>query len=343
MSWVIATTVRPDRVQPSTIPPTRRTPGPVLPGCRLVEDEDRRIHRQDAGQGDELAQRQVEVVRVDRARRLEPDRGEGGVGGPPDRIRRAPQVPRAEGDLPLDRSVEQLVVRVLEDEPDRGGQPVDRHRPDVGPVERHPAVCRPEEPVEMLDERRLARPVLADDRDRLARLDDERHAAQGLDAGRVAMGQVLHHDPDARAVGRGGPAGDRLTGPGRLGTVGRARVRRPTSRPALDPGERAGARRPRRRPSRGSSPAASARRTSVGAVSPMAASRSLPSARPGHADGDDPSAVEEDARSRPPRIARVVLGAQDRRCRRRASSASRAATDAVPAGSSCAVGSSSTR
>ena len=38
----------------------------VLAGRRLVEDEDRRVHRQDAGQRDELAPREVEVVRVRR-------------------------------------------------------------------------------------------------------------------------------------------------------------------------------------------------------------------------------------------------------------------------------------
>ena len=118
---------RPAARKASTIAPTRATPSAVLPGRRLVEDEDRGIHRQDPGERHQLAARQVEVVRVGRPRiRSQADRGqarldEAGRRPPPEA-----QVARPERDLASDRPLEQLVVGVLEHEPDGPGELGDR-------------------------------------------------------------------------------------------------------------------------------------------------------------------------------------------------------------------------
>ena len=126
MSWVIAITVRPvaaDGVDDRADPADARV---VLAGRRLVEDEHRRLHRQDARQRDELPQRQVEVIGVREPRAGQPDRVECRVHGPRGRVRATTEVARPEGDLALDRPVEELVVGVLEHEPDPRREPMDR-------------------------------------------------------------------------------------------------------------------------------------------------------------------------------------------------------------------------
>ena len=126
MSWVMATTDRPGR-------PHRLDDGTdpehalgVLAGRRLVEDEDGRVHRQDAGQRDELPTRQVEVVRVGRALVGETDGLEAAGDARGDLRRRRPEVARPERHLALDGSFEELLVGVLEDEADGRGEVGDR-------------------------------------------------------------------------------------------------------------------------------------------------------------------------------------------------------------------------
>ena len=132
MSWVIATTERPAPTASRRSRPDLRDAVGVLAGRRLVEHEDRRVHREDAGQGDELAPRQVQVVRVRRALFGQPDGGEAGLDERRSLGRRDPEIARAEGDLALDGPLEELLVGVLEDEPDRPGQVGDRTIPVVG-------------------------------------------------------------------------------------------------------------------------------------------------------------------------------------------------------------------
>ena len=82
-------------------------------------------------------------------------------------------------------------------------------------IERHAAAGRAEQAVEVLDQGRLARAVLADDRDRSrpART-TRRHAAQRLDAARVAVDEVLDREPDARpSLGRRPGAAPPSAGP----------------------------------------------------------------------------------------------------------------------------------
>ena len=91
----------------------------------------------------------------------------------------------------------------------------------------------------------------------------------------------------------------------------------------------------------GSSPAASARRTRVGAVSPIGSSERLASARPGTSSITVRPRSRTRQRSSPPRTS-GSCSAQRTPVPSWASSARRVATAAVPAGSSWAVGSSRT-
>ncbi len=126
----------------------------------------------------------------------------------------AAQVSRPERDLPLDRAFEQLLVGVLEHEPDRRRQPIDPFVRRGPAVEPHLAGGRPEQPVQVLDQGRLARPVLAQDRHGLAGFQPQRHPAHGLDPVRVAMDEVLDLGAHAGAIARRAPV-RRLRGRGR--------------------------------------------------------------------------------------------------------------------------------
>ena len=334
MSWVMATTVRPaasHRLDDGADP---RDAVGVLAGRRLVEDEHGRVHRQDAGQRDELAARQVEVVRVRRALVGQAD----GVEAARRRARRSRR-PATRGcaarTRPRARPSARRAARRGSGRRTRRSRRARRSGgSSVGwPSRRTRPLGRPQEAVEVLDERRLARAVLAEDRDRLAGLDGQRHAADGLDAGRVAMDEVLDGDPDGRA------------GRGRASSAGRPGRRRGRRRGA--PGRRAARQaRPRSRPRRRRRPGARRRprasRTSVGAGGPTRGLGRRRAPRPGRSSAIVPPAVEHEAAVHPPEDARVVLGAQDR-VPARASSSRSSATDAVPAGSSWAVGSSRTR
>ena len=70
--------------------------------------------------------------------------------------------------------MEQLVVRPVE-EALATLSGIEEIQATARPDEEHATARRPEETVELLDERGLARPVLAYDRDRLPGLDPERH------------------------------------------------------------------------------------------------------------------------------------------------------------------------
>jgi hypothetical protein len=108
-------------------------------------------------------------------------------------------VGRAEGDVVADRRHEQLVVRVLEDEPDppphlgqvrpRDVQPADPDRPGPGA-----AGGRAEDPVEVQHQRRLAGAVGAEQRHPLPRLDPQVDPEQRLPPVGVGEGQALDVD-----------------------------------------------------------------------------------------------------------------------------------------------------
>ena len=64
--------------------------------------------------------------------------------------------PRPEADLPFDAPLEELVVRVLEDEPDTLREAADRLRSGVFAPEQDPPGGRSQQAVEVLHERGLA-------------------------------------------------------------------------------------------------------------------------------------------------------------------------------------------
>ena len=85
------------------------------------------------------------------------------------------QVAWAERQLVGDRPCEELVSRVLEHVPDVAGHASHRMRGRVQAVDDDPSRGRSQQPVEVLGERRLARPVLPHDGDHRSPIDRERH------------------------------------------------------------------------------------------------------------------------------------------------------------------------
>ena len=308
MSWVIATTVRPPAAIASTIAPIRAMPATVLAGRGLVEDEDGRVDREDAGERDELAPRQVEVVRVGRPGVGEPGRGDRASIEPPGvgRTRSRGSAGRTTTSRSTLRS-NSWSSGFWNTKPTDRRQAVDRfdRRCPRPPTRTRPAV-RPQQAVEMLRERRLARPVLADDRDRLARLDPEVDAAERLrrrpgSGGRRRRPRSASGGRPRTAASREAPCvvgGRRRVGP-RAGPAARASCDAPLVE----------------RLARRSSPAASASATSVGGCeSQRREDRAVPSARPARRAPPRSPALEDDdpVRRRPARPGRAPRRASSR-------------------------------
>jgi len=168
----------------------RAAPARVEPGPGLVEREDLGPTGERRGERRALLLTAGEVVRAARLEAREPHGLEGLGHAPPDLLLGEAQVARAEGEIFGDRRAEELVVGVLEDEPEMreatGGL-------NVGPVhaDRAPPA---QEPGETEKKRALARPVGAGQADLLAALDPQREPAQGLGAVRIAEGEVRDLD-----------------------------------------------------------------------------------------------------------------------------------------------------
>ena len=139
----------------------------------LVEDEDRRIGQERAGDRQQLllARRQVGGVVVDDrvvavGQRAHEVVDVGGLGGGHDLL--LGRVLAAVRDVLADRAVEQ--PRVLEDHPEGAPQVVAGHVARVDAVDRDPPGVDLVEAHQQVDERRLAGAGRADDGDRVARL-----------------------------------------------------------------------------------------------------------------------------------------------------------------------------
>ncbi len=161
---------------------------------RFVQDQDRRVFQQRAGDGNPLlfAARQVQPSFADP--RLEP------VGQALDEAadRRAARRSRhlfraralaAIGDVVADRVVEQHGI--LRDDADRGAQARLRHLCNILPVHGHAPAGQVVETVEDARERRLARPRRPDHRHRLSRCDDQVDALQYVAVGIIAEADIL--------------------------------------------------------------------------------------------------------------------------------------------------------
>ncbi len=306
MSWLIAMTVRPSAASAATIARTRAIAAQVLAGRRLVEDDDRRPHREDGRDRQELPARVAQVVRV----------LVGGT-GQPDRLQRlsdprsssAPRIPRFRGPNATSARTlpgEDLAVGILEREADEPRKLGDMASPDARAVEPDLPLVGSKEPVEVANEGRLPAPVLADDRQGLAGCDREVDTVERPNATGVRVGDP----PD---VDRDHPASSAITG----------RSRRPFRRQRLPvpTGRGPGAAAPPRAPE-----ARVAQHVDRG---PLA---------------DDPALVDDDDTIREP-SSRAVLCSTTRiavrlsRTRRRSASP----TSRVPCGSSWLVGSSRMR
>ena len=149
----------------------------------------------------------------------------------------------------------------------------------------------------------LPEPFWPEDRDGLAGLDGQRDAADGLDAARVAMDEVLDRDRDGR---RGPDAGapDASGGATDGDRARRHRARRSRPSPAAIAASSNACAAGRSRPPRPAGPASAA------AVRPRP--RPPPAPRPGHRARPARPASSTRQRSIRPRTRRVVLGAQDR-------------------------------
>ncbi len=132
MSWLIAMTVRPAARQVGDDPLDAGDAPRVLAGRRLVEHDDRRLHREDRGQRQQLAARVAEVVRVGIDRGRSSPTASRAAAAAAGRLGRCPSEDlRAELDLGPDLAGEDLAIRVLEDDPDPGrerGDPLVRRR-----------------------------------------------------------------------------------------------------------------------------------------------------------------------------------------------------------------------
>jgi hypothetical protein len=181
--------------------------GRVQVGGRLVQDEDLRFHRQYGRHRDPAALAETEVLRRAAGDVEHAD----GLQGPLHPLvefgAAQAQVGGAERDVLADGRHEELVVGVLEDDADPAPDlpqallvlGVDELAAHV-----HRAETAVQDPVEVQDEGRLARPVGAEQRHALALADGDVHAVQGLGAVGVGVREAAHFKGRGHGVkGRG--------------------------------------------------------------------------------------------------------------------------------------------
>ena len=213
----------------------------VLPGRRLVEDDDRGLHREDRRERQQLALRIPEVVRVRVGLLVEPGRDERAV----DRLiegRAGPaQIAWPERDLVADLAGEDLPIRILEGQSDRRREVGDASAERIRSVDPDPPGRRSKEPVEVPDQRRLAGTVLADDRHPLPGPDLEIDPVEGARLAGIDVDEALGPD-DGLGRHDATPASDSATTRGSTPRSVSARVRR-----ARAGGSTPSARRPDRR------------------------------------------------------------------------------------------------
>ena len=227
----------------------------VLAGRRLVQDDDRRVHGQHGRDGQQLASRVAQVVRVRIGARRTGRR-------PPGRSRVAastsvPLRPRICG--PNATSVRTLPAKIWRSGfwntiPTRAASAAVREPGHVLAVVQDAALGRSQQPVEVPDERRLAAPVLADDRDRLARRDREVDAVERARAVGVDEADALEVEAGHASTAAGSSPRDAsapaTAGPGSAGPRPRATSRASSRTVAGRPVERRSGRRRGRRPGR---------------------------------------------------------------------------------------------
>ena len=134
----------------------------------------------------------------------EPEQPEQLVGARAARARPGADAERRHLDVLAHRQVAERVAVLERARETVPGPPVRRPARDVAVAERDPALVRPVEPAEHVDERRLAGAVRADQADDLAAAQLERDAAERLDARRTTARQrrpEAFRAPSAIAIG----------------------------------------------------------------------------------------------------------------------------------------------
>ena len=160
-------------------------------------------HRQHGRGRDSAALAEAEVVGRPVGEGLHPHGGERLVHAGLELGTTNPEVGRAEGDVVVHGRHEQLVIGVLEDDPDTLADLAQVRLRDRQP--RHPHLARPtaEDAVEVKDERRLACAVRPEERDALALVDREVDAEQRAVA--IGVGEGDAADLEAPACSRPPP------------------------------------------------------------------------------------------------------------------------------------------
>src|SRR5215211_1453114 len=168
--------------------------GVVQPRGRLVQDQDLRTHGQDRCDRDPLALALGESERIFVSAPLHSHGAEGFLD--PLLYLLLIHVPdlRPERHLVEDGVREDLVVRVLEDVPDGLAEPAQPLLYGLFPTSPHRALGRFQQPVEVLDERGLARPVLSQNGQKLAPPDGKVHPLERDHAVRIAVREPLDLD-----------------------------------------------------------------------------------------------------------------------------------------------------
>src|SRR5919199_1938407 len=161
--------------------------GVVEARCRLVQDQDLGSHGQHGGHSDPLSLALREPERVLLPAPLHADGRERLLDPLAYLILIHLPDLRPESHLVRDGVGEDLVVGVLEDVPDLLAEPLQSLLYGLLPLHANGALRRLQETVEVLDERGLARPVLAEDGEKLAPPHSQVHPLEGHHAVRVAV------------------------------------------------------------------------------------------------------------------------------------------------------------
>ena len=173
----------------------------VQPGCRLVKNDDLRLHGDDARNGDasllpagEVERRlfQQGLVHTSESGRAQHART--------DLLFTQAHVLRTERDIAVNGLFKQLILRILEHQPDTEAA-LPRCflvLPDVRPVQQDLAGRRAQQAVQMLDERRFAGAGVPDDAEELPLFHGEAHVLDGIvlkrRSGAVGMREVSDLD-----------------------------------------------------------------------------------------------------------------------------------------------------
>ena len=163
----------------------------VQVGGGLVHDQDVGRHRQHRGNGDRPFFAAGQLIGRPVAEMFHPDPSKGGKHALLHLFGREAKVERTKGDVLKHRWHEQLVVRVLENHPNRAADVPEGGLGEGKIADAHCAALRRERAVEMEQQGRFAGPVGPDHGHRLAVMDAKGDAAHRGGAVGISVAQIL--------------------------------------------------------------------------------------------------------------------------------------------------------